>query len=129
MEISQVPYAAVWATYIGLFVTSCIVVSSMLMLIHYIAKSVFFWRYDIVADKMDKLLRAVIEANRHPAGNRDLAFIAGALLSVLRPETFSQQSLKDLADELQMGTDLVTVEEELAMLEEITETTNQKERQ
>lgn len=91
-----------WAIYLGLFVTTCLTISSMLFLIYYISKSVFFWRYKVISEKIKVILLQVIERNKVPGGNRELCFLAGSLLMILSPKHFNRQSLDELKEDLQL---------------------------
>lgn len=87
-----------WAVYLGLFVTTCLTVTSMLFLMHYFFKQMFFWRYREVAKKMFDTLKQVMDANKGPTGNRELRFLAGLMMHVLNPANMS----KDVVEQLRL---------------------------
>jgi len=98
----MIEYVYPWAVYTGLFVVSCMVLSSMCFLLHYFVKAIFFWRYSKISEKMTAMLNKVMEDNREPDGNAELCYLAGGLLSIVRPEHFSRHSLQLLKEELQL---------------------------
>lgn len=99
-----------WAIYLGLTVTTCLVVSSMLFGIALMAKSIFFWRYSVVANKIDTLLEQVTAANI--GSNRQLALLSEALRVTLNPDFLSQAALDDLKEELGLSPEQVEEEED-----------------
>lgn len=94
-------YIYVWAVYLGLFVTTSLAISSMLFLVYYIARAVFFWRYSVVANRISEIMTEVMNNNRKQ--NPELAFIAGTVLMILKSEHFTQESLEELKEELQIN--------------------------
>ncbi len=90
----------IWAVYLGLAVTTSVVLSSMLFALSVAVKSVFYWRYNKVAVKVDIVLAEVSEINQREGGNKELALLSEVIRATLNPNFLSQDSIERLKLEL-----------------------------
>jgi len=87
-----------WAVVIGLVCTTCIVISSMGLLVYNVWKLAFFWRYAAVANRMTEVLSETITRNRQT--DPKMAAIAATLLACLNPDQLSREFRQELKNAL-----------------------------